>query len=142
MIGLFTADYLQIENKLLFFSLLIILSLLPDIDKSDSKIGRKLWPFSKIINFLFGHRNFFHSFLFIIPAYIIFSLFSGIIAISFLIAASSHLVLDAFTIEGISPFYPLKYRIKGMIKTGKITEKILFLIIIAIIILKLSSGQT
>lgn len=141
LIGTFAIDYLSISNKLLFFSLLILFSTLPDIDEAKSRIGRKFGFFSKIINFIFGHRNFFHSLLFIVLIYIIFSFFSDLVAISFLIATSSHLILDALTPEGITPFYPLKYRIRGFIRTGKLSEKLLFFLFIGLIIIKLSTGH-
>lgn len=140
-VGIFALDYLPIEDKILFFSLLILFTAIPDIDQANSKIGKKLGIFSKIINSIFGHRKFFHSFLFIIPTYLLFSIFSEITAISFLLATSSHLILDALTPEGITPFYPLKFRVKGMIKTGGLLEKVLFALFIALIIIKLSTGQ-
>ena len=48
-----------------FKSLIVILigSLIPDLDTSNSKIGRKV-IFSKLLNILFGHRKFFHSLFF------------------------------------------------------------------------------
>lgn len=141
LVGIFTIDYLSINNKLLFFSLLLIFTLVPDIDAAKSKIGKKLSFFSKIINFIFGHRNFFHSLLFIILIYLIFSFFSDLVAISFLIAASSHLILDALTLRGIAPFYPMKFRVKGFIKTGKLLEKMLFILFLALIIIKMSTGH-
>jgi inner membrane protein len=140
-VGLFVLDYLKIQNKLIFLLFILIFSLFPDIDAPKSKIGKKLGIISKIINFIFGHRDFFHSLFFIIPIYIIFSIFSDILAVSFLVSSSSHLVIDALTKEGISPFYPLKLRVKGFIKTGKFLENFLFILIIALIIAKLSSGQ-
>ncbi|MCK5283195.1 MAG: metal-dependent hydrolase [Nanoarchaeota archaeon] len=143
LIGLVILDFFPIKNKLLFFSLLALFTSLPDIDSSKSKIGKKLGFFSKMINFIFGHRLFFHSFLFIIPIYISLSFFSDdIFAIAFLLGTSSHLVLDALTPEGIVPFYPLKYRVKGIIKIGRILEKLLFVLITALIIIRLSTGHT
>ncbi|MBD3163651.1 hypothetical protein GF323_00455 [Candidatus Woesearchaeota archaeon] len=140
LIGLFALDYIA-EDKIIFLSLLILFASFPDMDKPDSKIGRKI-KISKIINLIFGHRTIFHSLFFIAPVYILFSLFSRTIALSFLLASGSHLLLDALTPKGIFPLYPLKYKIKGSIKTGKFAEKVLFLIMATAIAIKLSTGQS
>jgi membrane-bound metal-dependent hydrolase YbcI (DUF457 family) len=39
-----------------------------------------------------------------------------------------HLVLDSLTISGIKWFWPLKWKISGIIKTGKIGDAIIFLV--------------
>lgn len=141
LIGLFLIDYISVSNKILYFVFLILFSSVPDIDKSNSKIGKKFGLFSKLIYFIFGHRKFFHSFLFIVAFYLILSIFSNLISIVFLIATISHLILDALTPEGIVPFYPLSYRFKGVIRTGSFVEKIIFLVIIILIVIKLGTGH-
>ncbi len=142
LVGIFALDYLSVGNKILFFLLMALFGILPDMDKSNSKIGKKLGIISQLINFIFGHRTFFHSFLFILPVYLIFSVFSEILAIPFLLGMASHLVLDALTPKGIVPFYPLKLRVKGWLKTGKLGEKMLFLLILVVVLFKLTTGHS
>ena len=141
LIGLFFVDYFSVSNKIIFFVFLVLFSSFPDIDKSNSKIGKRFSLFSKLINFVFGHRNFFHSLLFLITGYLVISVFSDLVGLAFLVSVASHLVLDALTPSGVAAFYPLKYRVKGWIKTGSLVEKLIFLAIIVLIIVKLSTGH-
>lgn len=138
LIGIFAKDYFPVGNIILFFSILIISSLLLDIDDAGSKIGKKLGIISQLIEFFFDHRDFFHSFLFIIPVYLVLSIFTpSDVSIAFLLGSSSHLVLDSMTPAGIAAFYPFKYKVNGKIKTGSIGEKVLFGVILLIIFYKL-----
>ena len=130
-----------ITNKLVFLLFVIIFTAVPDIDSSKSKIGKKLGGISKLINFFLGHRKIFHSLLFIFLTFIILSFISPEISLAFLIGTISHIFLDALNPEGIMPFYPLKFRIKGNIKTGSFTEKLLFLVLLVILII-ISTGHT
>jgi inner membrane protein len=141
LLGIYFIDLFPIKNSILFIIFLIFFSILPDIDSRKSKLGKKLGFISTLINLIFGHRNIFHSLIFIIPLFSLLSLFSPTIALAFLLATSSHLILDALTPQGIAPFYPLKYRIKGFIKTNSLLEKLLFFIFVLLIIFKLSTGH-
>ena len=120
-----------------FKSLIFILigSLIPDLDVSNSKISRKV-IFSKLFNILFGHRKFFHSLLFgVIISFFVF-LFTNQYLMVF-IGFFSHLLLDCFTKDGVMVFYPFEFKFKGFIKTNGIVEKILFIVLIFLIIIKL-----
>lgn len=139
--GLFLVDYLSVSNKPFFFLFLVLFASLPDIDKANSKIGRNFGFLSKLVNFIFGHRKFFHSFLFIAFFYILLSLFSNLVALSFLIATLSHLILDALTPEGIMPFYPLNWKVNWFIRTGSLVEKALFLVILVLFVIELTTGH-
>jgi len=136
LIGLYLLPYFNF-NKIIFISLIAFFSLVLDIDKANSKLGKKLGLISILINFIFGHRKLFHSLLFIVAGYLILS-FSSLLAISFLIGTLSHLILDSFTKEGVRPFYPLKFHIRNYIKTGSIIEIILAIIFLLLIIIKMS----
>lgn len=108
----------------LFSSSLLILganlgSVMPDIDKPTSKIGRKplIKPISILIHKKFGHRTITHSVLvslislsvFVASSYmfrdIFFYLYSNL-TIGFSIGYMSHLLLDSLTVQGIPIFYP------------------------------------
>jgi len=52
-----------IINKVIFFSMVALGSLLPDIDNAQSTIGRKFGWISKEIQHIAGHRTIFHSLL-------------------------------------------------------------------------------
>lgn len=136
--GLFTIGFFN-ANPYLFFSIVIAGTLIPDMDHPNSKIGKKLGIFSKIFNFIFGHRGITHSLLFpLIITMIIFSLVGLEYAAPFAIGYLSHIVIDALTKKGVNFFYPLaKLRISGFIETGSIGEWVVFLLIIAGITIKI-----
>ncbi len=52
-----------IINKAIFFSMVALGALLPDIDNAQSTIGRKFGWISKEIQHIAGHRTIFHSLL-------------------------------------------------------------------------------
>lgn len=95
----------------------LIGGLLPDIDTPKSYIGRKLFFISPFINKIFGHRYFFHSFLFAAIIGFIVSLCNHNIGIGITTGILSHLILDIFDLDprsrGVALFYPFnKKRIK------------------------------
>jgi inner membrane protein len=112
----------MIPQEVFFFLALIIFSILPDIDSARSYLGKRARPLSTILQLFLDHRAFFHSLLFIIAGTVIMIILSPTIALAFLVGAGSHLFLDALTREGIRPFYPLKRRVRGAIKTGSLIE--------------------
>jgi membrane-bound metal-dependent hydrolase YbcI (DUF457 family) len=113
-----------IQNPILFLPVSFIATALPDIDIKFSKIGH--YKIFKIFNFFAKHRGIIHSFTFLaILSFFIFIFFKEIL-FAFVFPYSLHLLIDSFTISGIIPFYPLKFKIKGRIKTGGIIEKIFF----------------
>ena len=120
------------ESKVLAAVLLLIAAILPDIDNSKSVIGRK----TKIFAWLFKHRGVFHS----IFAMIFFTVIIQVIfnqqnlIIVFLIGYASHLLADAMTKEGVTLFYPRKYRMHGPLKVGSWLETLIFLVLIVLVI--------
>ncbi len=52
-----------IINKVIFFSMVALGALLPDIDNAQSTIGHKFGWISKEIQHIAGHRTIFHSLL-------------------------------------------------------------------------------
>ena len=62
------------HNLILYFVLVLVGALLPDIDHDGSKIN-KILPVTKYLGRLFKHRGFFHS---VFPPLIIFAAFSPI----------------------------------------------------------------
>lgn len=125
-----------VTAKLLFSILLLLATMLPDIDSSTSYINRRIKPLDKISNFLTKHRGILHSMTFCIILTVIFVSFNPKLALPFFLGYSLHLVADSFTITGIKPFWPSNKVIKGFIRTGGLTERILlFSLITADVIL-------
>lgn len=119
-----------IENPIVFLPIVFLATIIPDIDSRFSRIGH--YKIFRVFNFFMKHRGITHSFTFLaVISLLIFLSFKEIL-IPFSLAYSLHLILDAVTIDGISPFYPLKFRIKGKLKTGGIIETILFVFFLLI----------
>ena len=126
LVGLAALKIFNPLNTRLFFVLVLIGSVLPDIDHPKSKVGKKIKP----IGFLFEHRGFFHSFVFLALIHaLLFVFFRGnIFVMPLVIGYTSHLFIDCFNHRGIMPLHPFsKFRIKGLIKTGAWLETVLFL---------------
>ena len=81
-------------------------------------------PFTAF-NFLTKHRGILHSMTFCLILTVILASFNQKLALPFFLGYSLHLVADSFTIAGIKPFWPSTKVIKGFVRTGGLTERIL-----------------
>ena len=114
-----------IDDKLLFSFVLIISSLIPDIDTKESYLGKN--TFFRPLQFFIKHRSIMHSLAFGICISIIIYLVFPIVSYGFFIGFMSHIFADSLTKEGVFILWPYKKRFNGMIKTGGYIEKIIFL---------------
>jgi len=131
LIGLLIITSFNIQNKIIFIVILLIASIIPDIDSYKSKIGKKIKPLSFLINIFLGHRGIFHSLFLLILISFVIAIVKTEPAIAFFIGYLSHLLLDSLTPEGVMFFYPFsKKRTKGFIRTGSLFENIFFFILI------------
>ena len=136
LVYLIVIYFIDLESKYIFFFILVLSSFIPDIDIQTSKIGRKFKKISFLSNKIFSHRGFFHSIFFPSLFYFIFTFILNLkeISLAIFLGISSHLFLDLWTKEGISLLSPFSQkRINGFIKTGGISEKILFFILLVIL---------
>jgi inner membrane protein len=121
-----------IINKVLFFSLVALGALLPDIDNAQSTIGRRFGWISKEIQHIAGHRTIFHSLLglllgsllalgveqlvilflaqrgFIFPALLIEK--SHFVFLAVLIGCILHIAADGLTEGGVPLLWPYHKR--------------------------------
>ena len=117
-------------NKALFYVMVGIGALLPDIDNAHSTLGKKLGWFSREIQHVVGHRTLLHSFLglgivavlgvglekviefllasrgYAVPVHAIDS--THIVLIALLFGYIMHIAADALTEEGVPLFWPLR----------------------------------
>ena len=141
LIGLFLLQILNPVNQILFIFLMLLGAALPDIEHPESKIGSKI----KVVGFLFEHRGFFHSLFAVLLLYLLLlhyidSASVGVYIFAITAGYLSHVVTDSITKEGIMPFHPIsKFRVSGFIKTGRITEYVFLVIILAVSLWKLFS---
>ena len=138
LVGLFALPFSSI-NKFLFLGLVLLGSLLPDIDHENSKINNKL-KFTKIIGHLFKHRGIFHTLLLavLLPGLVWYFVGYGY-GVALFAGYMSHLVIDGFTLAGINFLHPFaNLRLMGFIETGTVAETLLFVVILAFDIIKIN----
>lgn len=73
-------------------------------------------------------RGVFHSFTFCFVITFLLAWFYPAAAFPFFLGYGVHLLTDSWTVEGIKPFWPLKYESKGRIKRGGSVEQMVFYI--------------
>lgn len=112
------------ENKFIFIFVALIATFIPDVDTKFSKLGKR--KVFRPLQFFFSHRGPIHSFSFLILICVLLFFWKPVIAFGFLIGYGLHLFADCFTKIGIYPFWPLKRRCKGFVKTGGRIETFIF----------------
>ena len=128
VIGAFAAVFFlpHMAHKLIFVPVILIASLLPDIDSGFSTFGKK--PIFKPLQMMTKHRGIIHSFTLCIAISIFFAFYFPIVAFPFFLGYALHLLADSWTIEGIKPFWPLKEVSKGKVKVGGVLEEGIFMV--------------
>ena len=99
-----------------------------DIDIKNSKFGNR-WYF-RPLQWMTKHRGILHSLIFALLLSLIVGSFSLWAGFGFFIGYLSHLFLDCFTKSGVRLFWPLKFKIKGFVKSGGIVEQIIFVLLL------------
>ena len=129
-IGIFAAIFFfpYINNKLIFVPVVLIASILPDIDSRFSKIGKK--AISRPIQLFTKHRGVFHSFTFCIIISFVFAFYIPVLAFPFFLGYALHLLADSWTPDGIRPLWPAKKELRGGVKVGGIVEQSVFVIFV------------
>lgn len=116
----FLAD---IGDVFVFFTIVLVSSVLPDIDYKKSKVGRKT-RLGWLVQWVFGHRGFFHS---VFPALFLsgflYLIGEVLIGMAVLIGYGAHLFSDGISKNGVYLFYPFtRLKLKGFVRTGKAGE--------------------
>ncbi|MBU0466993.1 MAG: metal-dependent hydrolase [Nanoarchaeota archaeon] len=128
-IGLYFVSHIK-SNKWAFLAIVLISSVLPDIESGFSAPKRhRLLSFQQT-KWVF-HRNFLiHTYTILIPLTIVFTFFYPTMAFPFFLGYSFHLFLDTFSPQGIRPFWPLKGKSTGSIVPGGRIDKVLFYVFV------------
>ncbi len=118
-------------NVFLFYPLILLGALLPDVDHKNSTIN-KWFPVTKWVPWFFEHRGFFHS---VWPAVALFVLFhlAGFTTAGVYITTGyfAHLVSDGFTKMGVNLFWPVtKWRLRGLIQVNTLQEWVFFVVVL------------
>jgi inner membrane protein len=115
----------KISDPYVFLVAGLVSTFLPDLDSHTSKIGRH--EFSRIITAFTKHRGFLHSLFFVLVVYLLLEIYFPVASFGFLMGYGLHLIFDCFTKRGIRLFYPLKFKVRGFIKSGGRIDSFLFL---------------
>lgn len=121
-----------------FCIFIVVGAIIPDIDKKNSYIGKRLPCVSRFVSRRFGHRTFTHSIIFVFIVYTTLNYLSIDNSITFgiTIGISSHILLDMFNFQGVSLLYPLNTKHKiGQIKTNSGFEKTFRIVLILAFVL-------
>ncbi len=126
-IGIAVALYFMpfVNEPWTFVIITIFASLLPDADSAFSHIGRK--KVFKPIQLMTSHRGILHTYTFAVIISVLLGFFWPIVALPFFLGWSFHLLADSFTKLGIKPFWPLKAKSTGMVRTGGAIDKAIFI---------------
>lgn len=125
----------QVSNDYLFIGVALLASFIPDIDIPFSKLGS--WKIFRFLQFFVKHRGVLHSLTIAILTSIIIAIFFPAAAFAFFVGYSVHVFADSFTKEGVEPFWPMRGKSTGWIRTGGYIETVVFVVFILIDILAL-----
>ena len=114
----------HVNSKLLFVSMVLVATVLPDLDSGFSSWGRHF--IFRPLQFFTKHRGVIHSLTFAVLASIVLAMFWPVASLGFFIGYSVHLICDSFTRDGIQPFWPFKAKSSGFITSGGRVEESLF----------------
>ncbi len=133
---LLTYGFFQGGSVIVFFILVMVTCLFPDIDEEHSVINKATGPLGAIIALISKHRGIFHSFFLYFSVFLMVSyVWNNYYAWAILVGYFAHVVGDGMTPMGVTLFYPLyNFKIRGPIRAGSMVEGILLLILIAIVI--------
>ncbi|MBD3319287.1 hypothetical protein GF342_05255 [Candidatus Woesearchaeota archaeon] len=140
--GLFSAAlahaFIPIAEPLLFYALVAIGALLPDIDHQGSTINR-VFPVTKIVGTFFRHRGFFHS-VFPIALLLLITMGTGYARAGYYLGFGyfTHLLSDSFTRLGVNFLHPFsRLHARGFIDVGTLEETVFFVSVVAGLVLLL-----
>lgn len=116
---LFIPRVVHIYSYVLVF---LISTVLPNIDSIPSGKNVALKPLALFLK----KRGFMHSFTLCFAVTLLLTWFFPVYAFPFFLGYGMHLLIDAWTVEGIRPFWPFRAVSSGKIRTGGALENILF----------------
>ena len=135
--GLLFMNIVPTGSIFIFFGLVLLGSILPDIDQPNSMIVNKVPWLLKPISMLTSHRGVFHSLIgAVLISGVIYYFISQVYGFALFIGYTSHLFIDGFTKMGVNFLHPVsKLHLSGFIETGKILEHVVLIVLIVLILL-------
>ena len=122
----------HVLNTTVFIITFLVATLLPNIDQIASRKGGGNAFVDRPLKIFAKSKGFFHSFTFCLIVTILFVWYVPVLAFPFFLGYSLHLIEDAWTTDGIKPFWPLNKVSKGKVQTGGSLEETVFFIFIVL----------
>ena len=123
----FLLDYfLTMPVFILFF--ILFSTAFVDIDIKNSKFGNR-WYF-RPLQWITKHRGFLHSLVACVFLSLVVGGFSLWAGFGFFVGYISHLFLDCLTVSGVRLFWPFGWKIKGFVRSGRIIEDVVFVLLL------------
>jgi len=99
-------------ETIIYFICIPFGALLPDVDKGNTKLGRKVKPLSKFINKKVRHRTLTHSLFFITVLFYssVIAFGINIISVGIMVGCVLHIFFDMITPMGVPLAYPFSNR--------------------------------
>lgn len=119
-----------IEMPLYVLGFVLLGAVVVDVDVKNSRFGNR-WYF-RPLQWMTKHRGVIHSLvagLFLSLIVGVFSLWAGF---GFGVGYVSHLLMDCFTLAGVRLFWPLKFRLRGFVKSGGWVEDVIFVFVLCL----------
>ena len=115
------------EQIIVTFLLVILGSVLPDIDEPHSKISKASGPLGTVLAFFFKHRGILHSiFVYCLLWGVVWYFWSFAYGLALFVGYCSHILMDSLTKGGIRPFLPFSgVVVRGPIRVGTLGERVL-----------------
>jgi len=137
LVGLLVRSFLSGGNYIVFFFLVLLGSILPDIDEGNSKITKWTGLLGKVISLFSRHRGFFHSLFFVILATLVVRMVGGYYyAWGLFLGLMGHLCSDGLTKAGVNFFCPFsRFEVRGWVKTGSVGETVIQAVVLGLIIM-------
>lgn len=123
---LFLPRVVHVTSYVIIF---LIATVIPNI---DSLLSGKNHFILRPLRLFFKPRGFIHSFTFCFAVTLILTWLWPVYSFPFFLGYGVHLLVDAWTTEGIRPFWPSRSISKGRMTTGGSVENIIFYAFIVI----------
>lgn len=128
-VGLYFVPHIK-NSKLFFLALVLVASLIPDIESGFAAPRRQKLFSLQPTNWIFHKNRLLHTYTFLILVTAVLVFFYPVIGFPFFLGYSFHLFLDSFSSAGIRPFWPFKVKSTGSIVPGGRIDKILFYVFV------------
>jgi inner membrane protein len=119
-----------VEMPLFVLVFVLLAAVFVDIDIKSSSFGSR-WYF-RPLQWVVKHRGVFHSLFFALFLSLVIGSLSLWGGFGFFVGYLSHLFLDCWTKSGVKLLWPLKWRVKGFVRSGGTVEDVVFVLLLLI----------